>query len=242
VVDENGRALVTSAPLDRDDWLDLDAGARLAIEHTETSRELTFLGKGRVLPCASGEERFYVVRGGVRTAAAAGARPGAEVLVATPFGVVRYGDARLDITVDAHGIAVRADQGDAWLESANGDASGIAEEKIPAGKRLERKGLTVDVKSLLHICEVTAEAAEARARNVLHPGDTDRAAPLGVRAAEHVKARRTARYACAIAEATLGTVEIGGDRDALAQSLGRAEARFLGVPTSTARTEKIESR
>lgn len=238
VTDESGHVIATSTPLDRAEWLDLAPGARLTVVNTLTSRELTFVGKARVLPCVAGEERFYVVQGEVRTAAAAGARPGAEVLVATPFGVVRYGDARLDVTVDAHGYRVRADVGDAWIVSPSPEPSGVTEEKLPAGKHVERKGLTVDVKALLHGCEVSAEVAEARARTVLRPGPSDQATPLGTRAAEHVRARRASRFACAIAGAALGTLEIGGDRDALVWELGRAEARFLGVPSA----EKTESR
>jgi hypothetical protein len=141
------------------------------------------------------------------------------------------------VKVDAHELSVQAQAGDAWLESPS-DADGIVEEKISAGKRLSRRGLTVDVTGLVSGCDVAAEAAEARARALLHPGSSDRATPLGARAAEHMRARRAARFACAIAEAALGTLEIGGDRDALAEGLTRAEARFRGVPSA----EKTESR
>lgn len=240
--DGAGHAVETSAPLDQGNWLDLDDGAKLTVENVGTSRELAFRGKGRVRPCVGGEERFYVARGEVHTTAGAGARPGAEVLVATPFGVIYYGDARLDIAVEPHSLSVHAELGDAWLESVSPDGSGIVEEKIPAGTRLERKRLTLDVKGLLHTCEVTAEVAEQRAQAVLRPGTADRAAPLGSRAAEHVRARRAARFACAIVQAALGSREIDGDRDAVAQALGRAEARFLGMPSGAPNAGKTESR
>src|SRR5262249_38991745 len=143
VQDEKGAAIVTSAPLDRSAWYDLAPAATLSIEHTLTTRELVFVGPGRVRPCVNGEERFFVARGTVRTSANAGARPGAEVLVATPHGLVRYGDARLEIRVEPRAIAVRADSGDAWFESRNADGSGISEEKIPAGQRLSKKSPSV---------------------------------------------------------------------------------------------------
>lgn len=242
IIDDSGKTLQTSAPLDRAVWLTLDPGARLALKHAETSRELTFSGPGRVRPCVAGEERFDVIRGGVRTTLAAGARPGAEVLIATPVGVVRYGDARLEIKVDSGSISVKSDSGDAWFESPSPGGSGVVEERILPGKQLQRKGLTVDVKALLIACEAAAEAAEARARTLIHPGPSDRATPLGARAAEHMRARRAARFACAIAGAALGTTEIGGDRDALDQRLGRAEARFRGMPSAATNAEKTESR
>jgi hypothetical protein len=242
VVDEANHPITTSAPLDRAVWLDLAGKAVVAVKDTETGRELVFTGPGRIYPCVAGEERFYVARGGVRTTAAAGARPGAEVLVATPHGVVRYGDARLDIKVDPGAIAVRAHVGDAWFEIPTPDGTGISEEKVAAGTRLERKGLSVDVKALVGTCDATAKVAEERARVVLKPGPSEQATPLGARAAEHMRARRSARFACALAAAALGTVENVGDRDAYDQALGRAEARFRGMPSKPSSTEKSESR
>jgi len=242
VVDETDHPITTSAPLDRAVWLDMDPKALLAVKDVETGRELVFMGPGRVRPCVDGEERFYLVSGEVRTAAAAGARPGAEVLVATPYGVVRYGDARLVIKADRGAISIRAEMGDAWLEVPSADGSGISEEKIGTGKRLERKGLSVDVKALVGTCEATAKVAEERALVVLKPGPSEQTTPLGARAAEHMRARRSARFACALARAALGTIENGGDRDDHDQALGRAEARFRGVPSKPSDAEKSESR
>jgi hypothetical protein len=220
----------------------MDPKATLAVKDTGTGRELVFAGPGRVHACVRGEELFFLVRGEVRTAASAGARPGAEVLVATPHGVIRYGDARLNVKVGPSAISVRADLGDAWFEVPSADGTGISEEKIATGKRFERKGLSVDVKALVGTCEATAQVAEERARVVLKPGPSEQTTPLGARAAEHMRARRAARFACALAEAALGTVENVGDRDTLDQVLGRAEARFRGMPNKPSDTEKSESR
>lgn len=242
VVDEAQHPITTSAPLDRAVWLDMDRQASLAVKDTGSGRELVFAGPGRIQACVRGEERFYLVRGEVRTAASAGARPGAEVLVATPHGVVRYGDARLNVKVDPTAISIRADLGDAWFEVPSADGAGISEEKIATGKRFERKGLNVDVKALVGTCETAARVAEERARVVLKPGPSEQATPLGARAAEHMRARRAARFACALAEAALGTVENVGDRESLDQAVGRAEARFRGMPSKPSDAEKSESR
>jgi hypothetical protein len=241
VTDEAGKVISTSAAVDGTGWLDMGDKVTLAVEHILTTREVVFIGPGRVLPCVAGEERFYLVRGGARTSIGSGSRPGAEVLVATPYGAVRYGDARLEIKVGSGTVDVRSDAGDAWFESSNADGSSIADEKIPAGKLLSRKGLSVDVKALLGTCEAAAKTAEARARAVLNPGATDRATPLGTRAADHVRARRAARFACDIARAALGTLQ-NGDRDAMSQALGSSEARFRGLPEKAESAEKTESR
>ena len=56
------------------------------------------------------------VVGATLTSANLGVRPGAEVLIATPLGAVRYGDAALDLSLDAQGLRVRVKQGEAWVE------------------------------------------------------------------------------------------------------------------------------
>jgi hypothetical protein len=244
-----GAVLTTGAPLDRSAWLELDPGASVAVKHSETSRELIFTGKGRVLPCERGEERFLLVEGKAETATWAGARPGAEVLVATPFGAVRYGDAKLVIGVDAHGLSVASETGDAWLF-----ASGT-EEKVASGKRAERRGPTPDVKSLVGECEKRAAEAEKRARAVLVPGPG--AAPLGTRAAEHVRARKAARASCAVASAAIGMLALAGRTGGAGQAgqtgqaersddLGRrvayADAQWRSVPPQVDPSPKVESR
>lgn len=225
VTREGGAALVTGAVLDRPAWLELAKGAELAVKHADTSRELVFRGPGRVLPCDRGEERYLLVRGEAGTTTWAGARPGAEVLVATPFGVVLYGDAKLAIRVDAQGLSVKAEVGDAWID---GPGAKVPEEKVSAGGLATRKGPAPNVKALMAGCLEAAESAAARAREVLAPGRS--ASPLGVRAAEHVRARRAARAACAVAAVAVGSLEMGQDRDDLGRGLGVAEARWRGMP------------
>jgi hypothetical protein len=227
VRDESGNSVVTGTLLDRPRWLVLGEGARLVLKHAETSREVVFAGPGRVLPCPRGEEQFLLTEGRATTAVWAGARPGAEVLIASPIGVVRYGDAELDVTAAPHVLAVKSRVGDAWLEGTDGSS-----RKVGAGAQGQRTAAAVDVKALLVTCEEASRASEARARDVLAPASAEtKGTPLGARAAEHVRARRAARTACAIAGAALGTLEKGPERDALEATLAAAEERWRGVPS-----------
>jgi hypothetical protein len=239
--------VVTGAALDHPVWLDLEKAATLAVEHAGTSREVYVAGPGRVLPCEHGEERFIVASGHVTSAAGAGARPGSEVLLATPFGVVRYGDAKLDLRVDSKGLTLAVEVGEAWLDSG---VPGATAEKVAAGGHLERRGSPPDVKSLVERCQSAADGAEAHAREVLAPRRA--LVPLGVRASEHVRARQAARMACAVAEAALGTSSGAaapkagrtpdGEHDDLVRAVEAADARWRAVPSAVHPLRKVESR
>jgi hypothetical protein len=194
-----------------------------------------FDGPASLLACERGEERFLLTSGDVHTTTWAGARPGAEVVLGTPFGALRYGDAKLDVHVDDKGLLVTSEVGDAWVELPRG----AGEEKIPAGKRKRFPGHAPDVKALVGDCEKRAEEAETRARAVLAPGRN--APPLGTRAAEHVRARKAARASCAIAAAAVETAQTSAERDDLRRRVTYADARWRSVPP-TAPTEKTESR
>ena len=221
---EGGRIVVAGDPLDRPVWLDLASGAQLAVKHAETAREVVFHGPAHLLPCDRGEERFLMTLGRAVTATWAGARPGAEVLIATPLAVVRYGDATLEVRVEARTLRVQAAVGDGFIDIGDGSPG----ERVPAGGHAERKSAGVDVKALVTECDTGARAAESLARDVLSPGGSK--APLGERAAAHVQGRKAARMKCAIAAAALGTLEKGQDRDDLGRVVARAEARWRGVP------------
>ena len=67
------------------------------------------------------------------------------------------------------------------------------------------------------------------------------AAPLGARAAEHVRARKAARSSCAIAEAAVETAKTAAEKDELRRRLTYADARWRSVPP-TEPAEKVESR
>jgi hypothetical protein len=231
---DDGEKLASGAVLDRPRWITLAAGAEVAVKHAETTREVVFHGPARFLPCERGEERFLLTRGRAVTATWAGARPGAEVVIATPLGAAVYGDAKLDVHVEGNTLSVHSDNGEAALypsaiseggEKPSTDATGV---KVFAGKTEKAKAASVDVKALVSSCEASATTAEARARDVL---GAEKKVPLGELAAAHVRARKVARIQCEIAAAGLGTLENGQNHDELARAVQRAEARFRGVPS-----------
>jgi hypothetical protein len=219
-----GTPLVTGDGLGHAGYVELAEGGSLTVKNTETSRELSFSGPARVLPCERGEERFVLPFGAVETTTWAGARPGADVLIATPFGAVRYGDAKLEVHADSKGLTVASAAGDAWVWLGGA----AAEQKIPDGKRFESRGRAPDVKALVTDCETRAGEAESRARAVLVPGKST--APLGTRAAEHVRARKAARLSCAVAAAAVQTAKTDAEKDELGRRVSYAEARWRSVP------------
>ncbi|HVU05053.1 MAG TPA: hypothetical protein VHE30_25060 [Polyangiaceae bacterium] len=227
VTEEGGAVVKSGDALERPTWLVLEKGSSLAVKHAETSRELVFHGPAHLVACERGEERFLVTEGRVETVTWAGARPGAEVLIATPFGVVTYGDAKLDVHVDRKGLTLAATSGSAWVAVPR-TGSDPEERKVQSGGRTDVPGPVLEVKTLVQDCETRAEASEALARAVL---DTTSTAPLGERAAAHARARKAARLECGIAAASLGTVENGPDRARLAEAVARAESRYRSVPS-----------
>src|SRR6187551_1830727 len=112
----DGAPLATSSLLDGAHWVELAAGASVALRHTQTTREFKLIGPGHALPCRDGAEQILLADGQLSTSANLGVRPGAEVLIATPEAVVRYGDAALDLEFGSKGLRVRVKQGEAWVE------------------------------------------------------------------------------------------------------------------------------
>jgi hypothetical protein len=222
---QSGTRIDTGMGLDRSRWVDLAPGAVLVVKHAETSREISFSGKAHVQPCVRGEEQFAMTEGTVTTTAGAGAHPGGEVFIATPLGLVRYGDAQLKATLDAKGLHVAIQTGSAFFDEANEEGVG---KRLSAGDHFEAKATRPDVKTLVDECERRAETAEQRARDVLSPKAP--VAPLGQRASAHVRARQAAKKTCAIAGAAVGTLEMGKDRDDLESMLAAANVRWRDVP------------
>ncbi len=69
-------------------------GASISLRHTQTTREFKLIGPASVLPCRAGSEQLLLAAGQLTTSANLGVRPGAEVLIATPQGTIRYGTRR----------------------------------------------------------------------------------------------------------------------------------------------------
>lgn len=178
--------------------IELETGSQLHFKHTASGREWTVRGPARLVPCVDGEEEIILALGSLRAELGAGLRPGAEVLVGTPFGGVRYAHAQAEIVVSAAGLRVEASAGEVWLRAAE-----PAPERRVSGTLRRSKAERLQPAQAVESCARAAAEAETLAESVLAAGE----AGLGKRAAAHVRARKLARSRCASATATvLGSV------------------------------------
>jgi hypothetical protein len=234
----DGVPLATAGLLDGMHWVELAAGASVALRHTQSSREFKLIGPGHALPCRDGSEQILLTDGQLSTSKNLGVRPGAEVLIATPEGVVHYGDAALDLEFGEQGLRLRVKQGEAWLEPEErgkphfkNPVRGGAEARLP--RTLPK------AQSLVDACQTAAQSAEGSARRVLggkDPGEPvqgSRSAsdePLGARAAAHMRERSKARMACAIAAAAAFTESDPAIRQRLSGAVAHADELWQSVP------------
>jgi hypothetical protein len=176
-------------------WLVLEPGASLVLKHTQSGRELTLEGPGRFLPCVGGEEELSIGVGTLVTHANSGVRPGASVVVGTPFGSLRYADAEARVVVSEHGLEVPEASGDLALIPILPPA-----QPVPLTGAAKPPTVALSADRALAACEQAVDDASAKARALLDraPG----AAPQGQLAAAHVRARRQARLTCAAATAS----------------------------------------
>ncbi len=214
---------------DGGDWLSFGANASATFRHVESTREWTLVGPGRMRPCRGGEEQIAVASGRLRTASGAGARPGAEVLVFTPHGVLRYGDASLELTVGPRDLHALAKAGQVWLEPLEAKTAVL---QLSLGKPQTAKAKRPPA-SLEQRCEALAQHASELGR-ALTSTVPSAGAGLSARAVEHLRARREARFVCGASEsfaASLEPPERGRLLDRLLQ-LERLYREFPRQPTA----------
>lgn len=183
---DTGASLSRGAVLSTERWLSLKEEARVTVKFQRGGREVTLAGFGKFLPCAGGEETVLLGAGRVQVHAGSGGRAGAEALVATAFGSLKYGDAQMEITVDAEGLTVSVESGSGvWLEGEVVHLQSGAKLRREASRR-------ASLADALDRCKVVSQQAHAAAVAVLSQGREG----LGVRAKKHVDLRRRARIAC----------------------------------------------
>ncbi|MET0790860.1 MAG: hypothetical protein ABW061_05015 [Polyangiaceae bacterium] len=229
----DGAPLATNAFLNGEQWVELEAGASVSLRHTQTTREFKLIGPGRVLPCRAGAEQLLLAVGQLTTSANLGVRPGAEVLIATPLGTIRYGDAALDVEVGDKGQRVRVKQGAAWVEpQAQGKPH--FENPVRNGSEARLPARHTPIRELISACQAAAGEASKSAQHVLERDPDAGAGSLGERAAAHMRERGKARMACAIAAAALGTSSAPGsdqsERQSLSATVAHADELWQSVP------------
>ncbi len=229
----DGSPLAPSAIVDGEHWVELAAGSSVALRHTQTSREFRLIGPGHALPCRNGSEQILLADGQLSTSANLGVRPGAEVLIATPEGVVRFGDAALDLEFGSKGLRVRVKQGEAWVEPEERGRPGF-KNPLRSGTEARLPHSPTKPQALLDVCESAALAAEASARRVLHGEGAGGGDSLGARAAAHMRERAKARTACAVAAVATFSERDPAIRQRLSASVAHAEALWQSVPRARA--------
>jgi hypothetical protein len=213
--------VATGDLVDGEAWLTLAKGAAVALKHSTTGRELTITGPALFRACRRGREQLLLPRGTVTVVTGMGARPGAEVLIATPLGAFRYSDADFTLAIDDKKLSIDVRTGQVDIDPAGSKAvqSPVHKLRLPLGKP--------DPVALVARCKDAAEAAEASARRV---GDKTAPEPLGERAQAHVKARKAARAACTVAAAATGLVADPSDSAGLWAEAARWEGLWETIP------------
>jgi hypothetical protein len=218
-----GGALLKKGEVLSGERLSLPAGAVLRLKHTASGREASIEGPARILPCAGGEEDMIVGLGTLRIQAHSGVRPGAQVVVGTPFGSLRYVDAQATLRVEASALSATDASGMLSFVPPASDAEAVR-VTVPAW-RSEQAPPTAE--ATLATCSERADNAASKARELMARGTS----ALGKLAAEHVRARQQARVACATA--TASALSLSRDEDVTA-ALGRLRelgARWRDVPS-----------
>jgi hypothetical protein len=230
-----GVPLLAGERLDARPAVELGTDTGLQLVHTATARAWSLSGPARFIPCEAGAEEVVLALGALRAQPGAGARPGAEVWVGTPFGSLRYLDASAEITASATSLRVRVDAGQVWFTALDASA---AERSVSGTQTFTGKRYRLSRERATQRCGEDAASAEARARELL-AGSTR---PLGERAAEHVRARQRARASClAAVAATLAAEPAASAEPASAASpsadvqagysaLARYDQMWRGIP------------
>lgn len=195
-------ALAPRSELDGRRFVLLAAGERLSLRHERTTREFTLLGPGRFLPCAEGDERVLVVEGGVTSALGVGAHAGGEVVLATPFGLLRYADAAVDVKVAKARLSLSVAAGEVLFDAPPRKPG---EEPKPKAVRGPKGALSVGQRADAALAVERCRSAQTQSKKLEkppRPSESARAS-LGTWAVASFEARRGARLACALAQAAL---------------------------------------
>jgi|SRR5687768_10095724 len=180
----------------------LAEGERISLRHERTQRELSLLGPGRFLPCVRGDELVLVIEGGVKSSPGVGVHAGGEVVLATPFGLVRYADAAADLKVTASRLSLKVQAGEASFDPAPRKATEAVRPKAVRGPNGSIDATkTADAEIALERCR-SAETSSRALEKPPRPAGSARAA-LGTWAVESFEARRRARLACALARVVI---------------------------------------
>lgn len=221
-----GKLLAKHSELDGTSWLELEKGAELVVRHGVSARELSLFGPGRALPCRFGQEQILLIDGRLESSQGTGVRPGAEVWVATPFGSIRYADAKLTLSSQRDGLQLSVRSGQAFAESVEGlrGAGEGGQVTGPSGRASLRA--RNDPAATVQGCERAAHAASDSAQQLFRAEPAE----LGKLAAAQLRTRRLARGRCLAAQTAVASLTDPEEKARLGDQVQRADALWQGVP------------
>lgn len=222
----SGTPIRTGDVLTDSRWIELGGASKLALKHTLSAREWTLVGPARALACAAGREEIIIAQGTLRTEMGIGARPGAEVWVGTPYGSLRYADARAELSVTEQELKLTALGGELWLLTAAG--ADAPRERRVSGSTAFRAGKAQRLVAAAAVAHCARDARDSRAQAA---SLLSAAAPaLGERARAHVQARQRAHASCASATAAVLREARGSALEAKLSELDLYAEAWRGVP------------
>lgn len=230
---DSGARLQSGSLVDGSEWVSLAKEAKVTLKHTASGRELAVAGPARFRACGRGREQLLLAQGAVTAVAGPGARPGAEVFIATPIAAVHYGDAELSLLLDGKQLSVAVRAGSVEVEPLP-PLRKPSKSPLRANDKLALPFGRPDAAQLMAACKSAAEQAEIAAR---HVADGSASESLGQRAQAHVRARKAARASCAVAAAATGLV---ADR-AVSAGLWAEATRWEGVLESIPRRGRAQA-
>jgi hypothetical protein len=239
-----GAPLMLQATVPDDTWLLAGARARLVAKDPRTTRETTFLGAARFRACVGRREESWLGSGRFESSVGAGESPGAEEWVITPFAVVRYAAAKLQLEGSERAMTLSIEGGQAFVWAADDAHAERRDRTKDAGAEdvSDRPWMRVSdgtmqvfsvsataARSAVDACAERARGAEALTRDVMAGAD---AAPgeARERVTGQVRARRLARATCALAGLRVELARDTEARGALEDALRDANARWAAVP------------
>ena len=179
-----------------DRWVTLDPSAKATVKEPSSARELLFTGAaGATFLACFHEDEAWLSSGEVVGSRGLGERPGADQWLVTPFAVVRYGAANVDVTVDGTSTRAVLRSGSASAIASDGDTW----HALDASSPFVAKGTLDEASNVAtaNRCVQTETAAKALEAALLAPGETQDSG-FGELARQATEARTLARAACAI--------------------------------------------
>jgi hypothetical protein len=230
----------------------LGAAGTMTLQATVSTREMTFVGPAIAEVCPGGDEAVRLSSGKVTAFPGPGVRPGAEVWVATPLGVVRFNEAQIEIEVpgvEAEHLKVSVITGQATFVPAAG-ATLVPPREPDAGPLVLAPGTTIAAgrpsaaparwtRDLVAACVRRASAAREAGQKVARAGQANRTS-LGDLAAAHVQSRQLARAACESARAAV-VMLLGQIDAALRADLERADESWKALPPASSSARAASS-